>query len=490
MPEEPEADIDLYDLRLGVELALEMLTDEPTLVEAEVCASWCERQTVRVQYEAERPDKGVQVPRLSTTFGVGILLVCEDQEGRRVGFGSDSGDLSPDGIRLALERAKANAVPDPDFSTLPTPAAALPGPPTFYDPQVIALYEEEITRLAIEALDGALSTLRDAGYVTDLQVCGEVCSRKERLMVGNTHGLLASETTTGLLATMLTRLAQEQSQGTGRSTATHLHDFAPSEAGVEAAQQALQARGAITPTGGEYPVVFGPQAVADLLQDLLLPALSLDTVAAGTSPFATRLGQPVAAALLTITDDGRLPGCLGSHGITGEGLPTGTTPLLDQGRLVGFLADAYHAQKLAARVGVMLPHNGMRFATNGESFGMRPGIFPTNVTLSSSQAVPLDALLAPIVDGIYVGGLWYTLPQGGLQTGEFTSTVVGPAFRIQQGTLTQPLQPGTLRLHDNMLDLLHRITGLSTTRRAMPLATRQSLVLAPEVRCSAARFVS
>jgi predicted Zn-dependent protease len=486
----PDTDIDPHALRLTVELALEMLEADATVVEAEVCAAWGERQTVRVQYDAEHSATGVQPPQTATTFGVGILLVVEDQAGRRVGFGSDSGDLSQAGIVLALEQAKAQAVPDPDFGGLPVPLAVPLAPPTFHDPQVLALQEVELARLATEALEGALATLQAAGYVTALQVSGDVCSRTEHLVVGNTHGLLAFETSTGLLATIHSRLLHEASQGSGSSTATHLDAFSPYDAGVEAAQQALQARGSVTLPGGEYAVVFGPQAVADLLQDLLLPALSLDTVAAGTSPFATRLGQQVAASLLSLTDDGHLPGRLGSHGITGEGLPTGATTLFEQGRLVGFLTDAYHAQKLAAQVGIMPPRNGMRFATQGQSFGMRPGIFPTNVTLTGSQAVPLDALLAPLTDGIYVGGLWYTVPQGGLQTGEFTSTVIGPSFRIQQGKLAQPIRPGTLRLHDNLLTLLRRITGLSTTQQSIALATMQSLVLAPDLRCSQVRCVA
>jgi predicted Zn-dependent protease len=269
-----------------------------------------------------------------------------------------------------------------------------------------------------------------------------------------------------------------------------VQDFAAYDAGVEAAQQALQARGGVTLAAGDSAVVFGPRAVADLLQDLILPALSLDTVAAGTSPFAACLGQQMVSSLLTVADEGRLPGLLGSRAITGEGLPTGTTTLLDQGRLVGFLADTYHAQKLAVRVGTLPPHNGMRFATNGQSFGMRPGIFPTNVTLTSSEAETLEALLEPLTDGIYVSDLWYTYPQGGLQTGTFTSTVIGPSFHIRQGKLVRPLQPGTLRLHDNVLDLLQRVTGVSTTRRAIALATMQSLVLAPDVRCSRAHFVA
>jgi TldD protein len=317
-----------------------------------------------------------------------------------------------------------------------------------------------------------------------------VRSQKEHLVIGNTQGLLVNDTTTGLLAAMSVQLARPPSQGTGSRVATHWHDFVAHEAGVEAAQQALQAQGGITLAGGDYPVVFGPRAVAALVQDLLLPALSLDTVAAGTSPFSTQRGQTIASSLLTMSDDGRLPGLLGSRTITGDGLPTGTTRLIEHGRLVGFLADAYHAQHLAGLIGAVVPRNGMRHATNGESFAMRPGIFPTNVTFSSPDAVALDALLAPIDQGLYVGDLWHTTTPEGLRTGTFTSTVIGPSCAIRRGQLAEPVRPGTLSLQDNFCDLLQRLTGISTTQQPVVLATRQSLVLTPEWRCSQAHFVS
>src|SRR5262249_2236384 len=279
-----------------------------------------------------------------------------------------------------------------------------------------------------------------------------------------------------------------QSRGTGSRAAAHWRDFTAYDAGVEAAQQALQAQGGITPASGAYPVVFGPRAVAALLQDLILPALSLDTVAAQSNPVTARPGQVIASPLLTMTDDGRLSGLLGSRIITGDGLPTGITPLIEDGYLVGFLADAYHAQSLAERVGPTVPRNGMRHATNGQSFAMRPGIFPTNVTFSSPDAVACAALLEPIDQGLYVGGLWHTMVPEGLRTGACTSTVIGPSFVIRHGKLAEPVQPGTLRLQDNFLDLLQRLTGLSTTQQPVILATRQSQVLAPDLRCSQVHF--
>jgi len=482
--------MELHELQDSVEFALDMVHATSTILAAEVCASWCEQQVVRLEHDADHPGEAVQALESQPVYGLSLLLVMADRDGCTTGFGVTSEDLSQDGIRMALEMARHNTTPEPWRLSLPRPLDLAPPPTPLYDPQVLTLPDDDIRQAALEALDGALSTLQEAGYVRGLGVRGEVRSQKEHLVIGNTQGLLASDTTTGLLATVHSQLRLAPSRGTGSRAATHWHDFTAYDAGVEAAQQALQAQGGITLASGDYPVVFGPRAVAALLQDLVLPALSLDTVAVCTSPFTTRHGQAVASPLLTMTDDGRLPGLLGSRTITGDGLSTGTTPLIEHGRLVGFLADAYHAQSLAGRVGPVVPRNGMRHATNGKSFGMRPGIFPTNVTFSSPEAVAFDALLAPIDQGVYVDGLWHTRAPEGLRTGAFTSTVIGPAFAIRQGKLAEPVQPGRLCLQDNFLDLLQHLTGLSATRQPVVLATRQSLVLAPEWRCSQAHFAT
>ena len=482
--------MELYELRNSVELALDMVHATRDILAAEVCASWCEQQVVHLRHDTEHPSEDVQALQVHTTYGLSFLVVMADNNGRTVGLGVTSEDLSREGILTALDMARQGAAPEPLRFTFPRPLDLEPPPTPLHDPQVLILPDDELKQVALDTLDGALSTLQEAGYVRGVRVSGEVWSQKEHLVIGNTQGLVASDTTTGLLAAMFVQLARPPSQGTGNCVATHWRDFAAYEAGVEAAQQALRAQGGITLAGGDYPVVFGPRAVAALVQDLLLPALSLDTIAAGTSPFATQRGQSIASPLLTMSDDGRLPGMLGSRTITGDGLPTGTTTLIEQGRLVGFLAEAYHAQHLTGLVGAVVPRNGMRHATNGQSFAMRPGIFPTNVTFASPDAMGLEALLAPIDQGLYVGDLWHTTTPEGLRTGAFTSIMIGPSCAIRQGQLAEPVRPGTLSLQDNFLGLLQRLTGISTTQQPVVLATRQSLVLAPEWRCSQARLVT
>ncbi len=481
--------MDLYELRHVVNLALDVIAGDPSFLEAEVCASWCEQQIVELNHDTPHPESAGPSLRDETTCGFSILLVMTDGAGRKVGFGVDRNDLSRDGIALALEIAKQNAVADAGFTSLPKPSEATPIAPLLHDPAVVSLPVDAVAGLANEALDGALSTFRESAVEAPFQVSGEVRSRTELIVVGNSHGLFAEDSSTSLLATLHGLLGSQQTHGVGSHSATHLNDFSPHDAGVEAAIEALRAHGGTALPAGEYAVIFGPRAVADLCQDLLLPALSLDTLANGTSPFEGRFGQQITSAFLTVADEGRFPGLVGSRSITGDGLPTGSTTLIAGGRLAGFLADAYHAQAMAPKFGPLPPHNGMRHAMNGESFAMRPGIFPTNVTFASDEAVPRDALVVPITNGIYVGGLWAATFRHGSTPGDFIGTVVGPSFHIHEGKLTRPLQPRALHIRDNVLDVLQRLTGLSTLRRPVVLTSGQSVVLAPELRCSQVSFV-
>ena len=481
--------MELYELRHMVNLALDVIAGDPSFLEAEVCASWCEQQIAELNHDTAQPDNAGPSLRDETACGFSILLVMADGTGRKVGFGADRDDLSRDSIALALEIAKQNAVADPAFTSLPRPPKTMPAPSMLYDPAVMDLPDDAVAGLAGEALDGALSTFRQAAVEAPFRVSGEVRSRTELLVVGNSHGLLAEDTSTALLAALHSHLGPQHSYGIGSHSAAYLKDFSPHDAGVEAATEALRARGGAALPAGEYAVIFGPRAVADLWQDLLLPALSLDTLANGTSPFEGRFGQQIAGAFLTVADEGRIPGLVGSRSITGDGLPTGSTTLIAGGRLTGFLADAYQARAMAPKFGPLPPRNGMRHAVNGESFAMRPGIFPTNVTFTSDEAVPRDALMAPITNGIYVGGLWASAFRRGAAPGDFIGAVAGPSFHIHQGKLAQPLPPRVLHIQDNVLDVLQRLTGLSTLRRPVVLTSGQSVVLAPELRCGRVSFV-
>ncbi len=481
--------IDLQDLRLCVSFALDAIANDPAIVDAEVCASWCEQHIAPFQYGTDQPDDAIMVPRSHTVLGIGILAIVEDQDGRRVGFGSEHDDLTVDGIEQALINAKQGAQPAPAFQLpdpIPLPAETTP----FFDPEVIRLPVQDMQGLATEALDGTLTTLRDAGFVAQLQVQGQIACRKEYVMIGNTRGLLASDTATAMVTDMEAGLGEARSHAAGCHFSTHLQDFAPYDTGAETAQRAMQAHQPIDLPAGDYTVIFSAQAMADLLYDLLIPALSMDTIAAGASPFTAAYGQPIAPPWLHLTDDGRQSRMLGSRTVTGEGWPTGATPLISQGHAAGFLADTYHAQTYASRFPFLEPRNGMRHHLMHQSFDMRAGIFPTNVMLTSDDAVDFNTLVAPVTEGIYIGRLWAPTPQEPMRNGDFTGAIIGPSFHIQNGQLTQPLRPNAMRLQANLPQLLQALTGASTQSRAMVSPTLQSQIVTPDVRCHQVRVTT
>ena len=86
--------MELYELRNSVELALDMVHATRDILAAEVCASWCEQQVIHLRHDTEHPSEDVQALQVHTTYGLSFLIVMADSNGRTVGLGVTSEDLS------------------------------------------------------------------------------------------------------------------------------------------------------------------------------------------------------------------------------------------------------------------------------------------------------------------------------------------------------------------------------------------------------------
>ncbi|MBI3328043.1 MAG: TldD/PmbA family protein [Nitrospinae bacterium] len=471
--------IDIAELRRFVADGLEAIRSE--VVDAEIFAAWNEQLIARLNYTSDIPCNGVQEPKSSAAYGVGVLATFREGDELRLGFGSEPGDLSLTGVRLALEKARRNAVHDPDFHSFPSPSAERPTLEHYHDPKVMELTDETLVDLGWEALEGALLTFRTAGQMTSLIVNGDVTVQKEQMAIKSTRGIDAWDETTILMATITTMIEKEHVKGTGWSTGTSLSNFSAREAGREAARSALNTMGGRRITSGEYTVVFGPQAVTELCDNLIIPALSLDSIDAASSPYVEKLGLRIMSPLLHIYDDGAIPGAMASKRVTCEGLPTGRTDLVERGLLVGFLADDYTAKKLGTNVRTFMPRNGFRFGGGGRNFRQRADIFATNLVLQGAEEVSHDALLARVGTGLYIGRIWYTYPINGLGPGDFTSTIVGDSYLIEAGSLGQPLKPNTVRINDNFIHLFQRIIGITREKKSTLVWAAEETVVAPEL---------
>jgi len=488
--------------------ALELLHTVPDVVEAEAFVAANGQLLARLSYASHVPSNGVEEPKSTASHGVGLRVVFRGADGPTVGFGAEPSDLTLEGVRRALEKARTGAVHDPAFVSLPRPGPERRTLGTYHDPRLLDLDDENLVAAGWRIVTGALRTFTASTRLAELAeteeglrrlgllLGGDVTIVQERVAIVSTHlpevqtdeSTLITATTTGMVEAM-------DAKGSGWSTGTRLEDFTD-EAGVEAAHAAIRALGGERVRSGRYRVVLGPQPVADLMNNLVLPALHSSSFYASNTPFLGRFGKRVATPALSIYDHGALPAFTGSKGITCEGLPTGRTDLVTDGVLTGLLTNWYEAQRLLrdpqarAKLGVdpaevsggLAARNGFRFAAGGgRSFASPPGTAATNVFVEGRDGVSLDELCRRIGDGLYVGRIWYTYPINGLQAGDFTCTVVGDSYLIRDGRLAAPLRANTVRISDNIASVLEGVLGVTREAKGTTVWGGDEVVYAPSI---------
>jgi len=208
------------------------------------------------------------------------------------------------------------------------------------------------------------------------------------------------------------------------TAARHFHDLESLEAVASCAvRRAVDLFGARKPVTMRVPVIFERDVAASVLEDLFAAASGAN-VATGNSWLSGRIGQRVGSELVTIVDDGRLPGRLGSAPFDGEGVPTRRTRVFERGILQTYLYDTYYARKLDAE-------------STGNSTGT--GIGPTNFYLEPG-AETLDQLVARTPRGVLV------MDTIGFATEHASGTYSRGArgFFIEGGELAYPIDEFTI----------------------------------------------
>jgi TldD protein len=149
------------------------------------------------------------------------------------------------------------------------------------------------------------------------------------------------------------------------------------------------------------------------------------------SAFAGKLGQKVASDLVTVVDDGTIPGRRGSLNVDDEGTPTGRTVLIERGVLRGYMQDKLNARLM----GMAATGNGRR-----ESFAHPPMPRMTNTFMLAGEEAPED-IIRSVRNGLYAvafgGG------QVDITSGKFVFSA-SEAYLIEEGRVTAPVKGATL----------------------------------------------
>lgn len=182
---------------------------------------------------------------------------------------------------------------------------------------------------------------------------------------------------------------------------------------------------------GEMTVVLGPGWPGILLHEAIGHGLEGDFNRKGSSAFAGRIGQRVAAKGVTVLDDGTLAERRGSLNVDDEGNPTQRTVLIEDGILRGYIQDTMNARLM----GVQPTGNGRR-----ESYAHLPMPRMTNTYMLGGQQDPKE-IVASIKRGLYAvnfgGG------QVDITSGKFVFSA-SEAYWVENGQIQYPVKGATL----------------------------------------------
>ncbi len=397
-----------------------------------------------VESEALSLEEGmVKRAARSVGQGAGVRAVSED----RTGY-AHSDDIAPERLLEAARTARAIAQ-DPTAKRRSVALATSPRPHDLYpltDPTVARPLDVKLDLLnridvMARAFDPRIKT-----------VMASITSQLRTVVIVGADGRVTvderplSRLNVTCIAVDGTNRQVGSSGGGGRGGfAFFLEDDRWETYVTEAAGRAVRNLEAVDSPAGVMDVVLGPGWPGILLHEAIGHGLEGDFNRKGTSAFAGLMGQQVASPLVTVVDDGTIPGRRGSLNVDDEGTPTRRNVLIEGGKLVGYMQDRLNARLM----GVEPTGNGRR-----QSYAHVPMPRMTNTFMLAGESDP-EEILRGVKRGIYAvafgGG------QVDITSGKFTFTG-SEAYLIEDGKVTAPVKGATFI--GNGPDVLTRVSAV------------------------------
>jgi predicted Zn-dependent protease len=365
--------------------------------------------------------------------------------GQQVGVATTD-DVTDAGLAGVAERAVALArlqTADPFFTGLPGPDGAISG-------ALIDLgYAEATARCAPEVRARAAGVICDAAERAGLIGSGAFSTVEEAVAVGNSLGLWRYHV--GTTAKLNTVVMAATGSGWASATSSDVADIHPAELAHEAVDIATRAQNPTDLPPGEYPVVLGPDAVADMLGFFGYVSFNGLAVHEGRSFVASRMGQQVMAPAVSIWDDGRDPAGLPLP-FDFEGVAKQRVSLVENGVVKAAVWD----RRSAAKAG------GGRVSTgHALPAPSNYGALPAHLFMKPGTASRED-LLAGIERGVWVTRFWYTRVVHPLEV-VMTGMTRDGTFLIENGKVTRPVR--NLRFTHSYLAAMADVEAISAETR-------------------------
>jgi TldD protein len=371
--------------------------------------------------------------------GVGVRAVAGD----RTAF-AYSDDLSPEALLQAAEATRVIGahgggqvkVAGSRKAKRIVPATALRG----VSGRDLYLPQDPLDSLDATAKVALLERVEKMARARDpriKQVMAGMAGEYDIVMVARSDGVMAADIRP-LVRVSITVIAEQNGRrevgsggGGGRFDYGYFSDEILSTYVDDAVRAALVNLEAKPAPAGNMTVVLGPGWPGVLLHEAIGHGLEGDFNRKGSSAFAGKIGERVAAKGVTVVDDGTLPNRRGSLNIDDEGNPTQCTTLIEDGILKGYIQDTMNARLM----GMPVTGNARR-----ESYAALPMPRMTNTYMLNGDREP-EEIIKSVKKGLYAvnfgGG------QVDITNGKFVFSA-SEAYMIENGKVTYPVKGATL----------------------------------------------
>ncbi len=223
----------------------------------------------------------------------------------------------------------------------------------------------------------------------------------------------------------------ETQTGFGFSVARQPDGLDLGKAAQDAADRATRLLGATKPASKRLTVVLDPFVTAQFL-GVISSTLNGESVVKGRSLFRDRLGDEVAASVVTLVDDPTNPEAYTATEVDGEGLAARRNVLIEAGTLRQFV----HASYSARRAGAVSTGNAVR-----AGFAGTPGVGCLALQLQPGTR-DQAALIADVDDGLLVQSVAGLHSGVNAISGDFSTGASG--MLITNGTVGAPVRELTI----------------------------------------------
>ena len=395
-------------------------------------------------------DRGV-VEKLSQagSKGLGVRVIRDG----RMGYAYTS-DFGANSIEKTIEAAVALAeVADSDeYRSLPAPQ---PLPDDDLD-----VYDQAIVDLPIGRKVEMARRIEKAAFRYDERIvltnrC-TLLSQYGSVAIANSKGIAGSYDKSFIGGFVMAMAADEndRSMAFGFDFGSRLADFMPSAIGKDAARKAVGMLGGKPVPTQRAPVVYSPMAATSVL-GALSRALGAGAMQRNRSFLEGKIGQTVAADMVSVLDNGRLPGGIATRPFDDEGVPTVATRLIDEGVLQTALHDHYTATRdgTASSTG-----NASR-----RSHASMPTLDASNFYFQPGHETP-EEVIGGVEQGLYVESVMNTASINPI-SGDYSISAKG--YWIENGELSHPVNEVTIAL--SMQELLQNIKAIGSDLTFVPM---------------------